>query len=884
MIQTWIGGLIAARGRSLTAAAFGVAVAVALLALLGLFVAHSASTMTARAVLAVSPDWQVQLTGTTDAAGTVEAIGEVAVGTKIEPVDFADIKALTAMIGGTVQTTGYGKAVGIGTAYEVTFPRQLRLLAGSFDGALLAQQTAANLHAGPGDPVAIERLGAPSVTVTIAGIVEMPSADQFFQVVGAPTGATPIAPPDNVILLPDAKWQELFNEQLEAMPQTAQRQLHVAIDHARLASDPVTAYVDATGKANNLSAKLAGEGMIANNLAARLDGVRLDALFAKVLFMFLGVPGAIVAVLLTMLIVLSGADRRRREIALLQIRGASPAQALTLIGLEAVLVGASGAIAGSVMASIIARNFVALPSGMSEARWYAAAAACGMIAALVIFVAPSWAAVHRTASDNLKPIEKHSDRVPAWKRLWLDVVLLAIASLVFWQSAATGYRVVTAPEGVATATVDYKAYIAPGLMWIGLALLLMRAWTAFMKHGRPVLRVLLAPVAQAFAGIVAASLSRERLRIAKGVVLVALAFSFATSTAIFNTTYEKQAGVDAALTNGADVAVTGTVLSPASAALDKIEAVPGISWAEPMQHRFAYVGTDLQDLYGISPTTIGKATAMSNAYFASNDAKGTLEQLKATPNGVLVSDETVTDFQLRPGDTLNLRLQSGSDKAYHSVPFTFIGVVREFPTAPTDSFLVANASYVAQATGLSSAETVLVHTSATPSDVAKGIRTVLGNENGLKVTDVSEASHRIGSSLVAVDLKSLTGLELAFALPIIAGAVGLVFALGLEERRRNFAILLALGAKARHLGAFLWSEALIIYAVGITAGVAMGSGLAWVLVKMMTHVFDPPPDALTVPWSYLALLALTGLAAVCISVLLQLRKRAEPLSFAIRKL
>lgn len=884
MIADWIKGILRSRVRPLIAAISGVAIAVSLMALLGLFVSHSASTMTARAISMVSPDWQVQLTGTTETSSAVAAVNDTAQQAVIEQVDYADVKALSSTTGGSVQTTGSAKVIGISAAYHDRFPRQFRLLAGSFDGPLLAQQTAANLHAGPGDSVAIKRLGAPPVTVTIAGIVEMPSADQFFQIVGAPTGAAPIAPPDNVVLLPAAQWQELFSAQLADMPQTAARQLHVAIDHASLPGDPVTAYVDATGLANNLSAKLAGEGLIANNLAARLDGVRLDALFAKVFFLFLGVPGAIIAILLTVLIVLSGADRRRREVALLQIRGASASFTLRLVGVEALLVGLIGAGAGSALAWLVAHSAMSLPAGIDQAIWFIAAAASGVIAALLVFLVPSWKAIHQSASENLAPVESHDDFVPAWRRLWIDVVLLAAAGVVFWQSAATGYRVVTAPEGVATATVDYKAYIAPGLLWIGLALLLMRLWLAFMKDGRHLLRLLLAPVARGFSGIVSASLSRERNRITKGVVLVALAFSFASSTAIFNTTYEKQASVDASLTNGADVAVTGTIHAPASAALETVRSVASTSWSEPMQHRFAYVGTDLQDLYGINPETIDKATPMSNAYFTSNDAKSTLAKLKATPDGVLVSDETVTDFQLNPGDTINLRLQGGTDKSYRSVPFTFIGVVREFPTAPTDSFLVANSAYVAKATGLDQAETLLVRTDGSPAAAATAIRTALGNQSPLKVTDVTEAAHRIGSSLVAVDLKSLTGLELAFALPIIAGAVGLVFALGLEERRRNFAILLAIGARTRHLGAFLWSEALIVYVVGMTAGMAMGGGLAWVLVKMMTHVFDPPPEMLAVPWLYLALLAVTGLVAVCISVMLQLRRRAEPLSFAIRRI
>ena len=68
-----------------------------------------------------------------------------------------------------------------------------------------------------------------------------------------------------------------------------------------------------------------------------------------------------------------------------------------------------------------------------------------------------------------------------------------------------------------------------------------------------------------------------------------------------------------------------------------------------------------------------------------------MAQLAATPDGVLVSPETVSDFQLQPGDTIRLRLQSAADQQYHVVPFHYVGIAREFPTAPSDSFLVANA-------------------------------------------------------------------------------------------------------------------------------------------------------------------------------------------------
>ena len=377
-------------------------------------------------------------------------------------------------------------------------------------------------------------------------------------------------------------------------------------------------------------------------------------------------------------------------------------------------------------------------------------------------------------------------------------------------------------------------------------------------------------------------MSREAGRITKGVVIVASVASFAISTAIFNTTYEHQASVDATLTNGADVTVTGTIENPVSPVLDSIRRMNGVAAAEPMQHRYAYVGNDLQDLYGIDPSSIAKATAMSDAYFGSADAKATLASLSATPDGVLVSDETVGDFQLKEGDTINLRLQLASDRTYHVVPFKFIGIMREFPTAPKDSFLIANAKYVASIPGFATSEIVLIKASIEPAALAENLKLTLANQKGLAVSYLGQAVHRIGSSLVAVDLRSLTALELAFAIPLVAGAIGLIFALGLAERRRSFAILRALGASSRHLGAFLWSEALVVYAFGTVAGLALGWAIAWMLTKLMTQVFDLPPDRLYVPWTYLIVLCFAGLVAASIAVLVQLRRTRESLTSAMR--
>jgi putative ABC transport system permease protein len=251
---------------------------------------------------------------------------------------------------------------------------------------------------------------------------------------------------------------------------------------------------------------------------------------------------------------------------------------------------------------------------------------------------------------------------------------------------------------------------------------------------------------------------------------------------------------------------------------------------------------------------------------------------------VLVSEETVHDFQLHEGDTVRLRLQSASDGMYHEVPFVFVGVAREFPTAPHDSFIVANAAYVAMQTGTGTAQTLLVRTDAPPPAVAERIRTLLGPTSGATVRDIQTQRHVTLSSLTAIDLLGLTRLELAYALAMAAACSGLVLAIGIGERRRSYAIASALGARTRQLSSFVWTEAVFVTVVGVVFGALTGWGIAQVLVKILTGVFDPPPGSLSVPWGYLTTVLATIAGAVAIAGSSALRSVRRPQPQVLRDL
>ena len=839
----WLRGLIRRRAWRLLATAAGVGLSVALIAAIGAFLTASKASMTDRAIATVAVDWQIEVQQGGDPGTVLAAVQQTPGIAAAMPVQFGRTTGFLATAGGSTQTTGPGVVLGMPKDYRASFPGEVRQLTGQSDGVLLAQQTAANLHASPGDTISIGRPGLPSVQVKVDGVIDLPQADSLFQKVGAPPQSQPSAPPDNVLLLPAERFNQLMAPIAAVDPQAITTQIH-AKRNAALPHDPASAYTSVVGAAHNLEAASTGSAVVGDNLAAALDAARSDAAYAQILFLCLGLPGAVLAALLTAAVAGAGAVRRRREQALLRVRGFGMRRVVGLAALEAVLVGILGGVLGIVAAAIAGRasfGSTSLGAGTGATLvWFGIAFVVGLVIAGLTVLLP---ALRDLRSSSIVSARQQVDQVrnPLWMRLGIDVICLVVSLLVFRASSSNNYSLVLAPEGVPTISVSYWAFFGPALLWIGGALLLWRLASLALAHGRGVLTVLVRPLTGRLARTTAASMSRQPTPLVRSVVLLALAISFAASTATFNATYRQQAEADAVLTNGADVTVTespGVIVGPGAGA--RLAAVPGVRRVEPLQHRLAYVGSDLQDFYGVRPGTIAGTTGLQDAYFVGGTAHDLMAQLARQPDSILVSDETVKDFQLAPGDLIRLRLQDSRTKGFRTVPFHYAGIVKEFPTAPRDSFFVANADYVAKATGSDAIGAFLLDTGGkNQAAVAAAVHKQLGET--AKVTDLTQSRAQVGSSLTSVDLAGLTRFELAFAVLIAAGAGGLVLALGLAERRRTFAIAAVLGARRGQLRGLVMSEALAVMLGGLIGGALVAWALAGMLIKVLTGVFDPPP-------------------------------------------
>ncbi len=857
----WSAGLLRRSPLVLLGTALSVAVAVAFVAALAAFIVSTRADLTVRAATRVPVDWQVQLTAGADPAAidtAVQALPDVRARAN---VDSAPVPALTATGPAGTRTTGQARVLALPAGYPIDFPGEVRPLVGAGTGVLLAQQTAANLAVAPGDSFTVTRPDGTGATLRVDGVVELPAADALFQVVGAPANAGATAPPDNVVLVPPDR----FAATVGTAPVV--RQIHLGFDHTRLPADPGAAATVITRRDNALQVAVAGGALVGDNLQAALAGAREDALYSLLLVLLLGVPGVVLAAVVAALVVALRGDRRRREVALLRLRGAPPGALVRLVAGETAVTVVLAVAAGLPLGALATRWALPGSGGLTRVS-VLLAMTVGLVIAVVTQLGPVLrSALSRGAGTVRADVVTAAvaTRNPLALRLGLDVLLLAAAAVVFTLTARGGYQVVLASEGVAQTSVNYAALLGPALAWPGLALLTWRVVAAVLSRrtgrwsrdgaGR-------APELQA------ASLRRRRQVVARGATGLAVAVGLAASTAVFTATYHQQAALDVALTVGADVAVTRPPSVPLPAGTDRtLAAAPGVRAVEPVQHRFAYVGPDLQDVYGISAGTIGRAAPLLDSFTPGTTIKAALAALAATPDGVLLSAETLHDYQLRPGDLVRLRLQTGADQQYRPVDFHVIGLVTEFPTAPKDSFIVANAGYLAAQTQSGAVSTYLV-SSSDPTRTATAVRRQLTG-TGAQVQDVVSARSTVTtvSGLAAADLAGLSRLELAFGLALALACSGLALLLGAAQRRRALVLLGALGATARQRGRFLAGEAWALLVGGVLGGTVIATTISYLLVKVLTGIFDPPPAGATLPGGYLLVLLATVSAATGLVVL-----------------
>jgi putative ABC transport system permease protein len=873
--------LVRAPGRALLRV-LTLAAAVALLGAMVLFVGHSLATMTGGAVRSVPLDWQGPVGSARAASAVGSRVARQLGVTEAAPVATAPFAGLEHSAGAAgIYRSGAGAILAVPPAYAAHI-HTFRFLNGSLQPGQIVfdQQLAQTLHAQVGDTVSLTpKPGATPVSFRVSGIAIVSAADVLFQPLNPLLGPAPAQPPADIAILPFATFAAkvapalpAISSAVSAVPGTVtgiQWQVQAQVDPAQLTGSPATAMQQATQLRNAVERHLPGQVVFVDNLADTLSSAAGDALYAETLYIMLAVPGALVALGLAYLAALGTAERDRRKLALLRARGARRRDLVWLAAIESIVLGLVAGAIGTVVA-LLAVRLTGSGGGIGTGRVLGTLALCVALAAVgaaAARVGTGLVAFRGTISEGRRSVRRSG--TPLWQRLYLDLVALAVAGLVYWLTARTGFSAVVNPDSNPTLSLSVYMFLAPALLWIGAALLLLRlrgralAWLASRFDGGRL---------HTQAGFLLASAGRRGAALNRGLLVLGLLLAFGVNLGLFSATYDQQARVDAELTLGADVVATAPPGVIAQHGLvQKASSVPGVAGVSAVDHSYAYVGPDLQDTFGIDASTLADGTMLRDSYFLGGSAGQMLDRLRTTPDGILVSKETITDYSLNLGDLLRLRVLDHRTGQFRVAPFHVVGIVQEFPAAPKDSFMVANLAYLQKVTHDPGPNLIFVRAGGDPAAVAHRVATATGTF-GVSVKDIGAQTAQTASSITTVDLRGISSIEEAFVLVLAAAAMALFVAVGLAERRQELATMAALGASLRQAAAFLWSEALLVLAAALAFAVLLGWLLAEMLVAMLQHVFDPPPDRLAVPWMFLGGLGAAavagGLAAAGLAALL----------------
>ena len=873
------------------------AVAVGLLGSMLFFVGASLTTMTASATRSVALDWQGPVSSQRQAATLAQRIALQPGILQASAVATAPFAAAGHVASAGTIATGGGSVLAAPPGYLAHVAAFRYLHGGLRPGeVVLDQQLAATLQAHIGDRVTLTpRPGAAPRSYRVSGVALVTAPDVLFQPLNPLAGPAPAQPPAQIAILPLRTFASGYAPSLRTLtPATigssaipgaqngVQWQVQAQVDPTALPGGPSRALKAENALRNRIERTFPGQVQFVDNLSESLTIAAGDALYAQTLYIMLALPGALVALGLAYLAALGTADRDRRELALLRARGGSRRSLYALVAGESLLLGVLAGVAGTLIAYGAVRALVGAALAMTPARVLATGAACvalataGAAAARLSASAAVLAEAPAEARRRGRRVHK-----PLWQRLYLDLGALAVSGLVYWLTARTGFSAIVNPDSNPTLSLSVYMFLAPALLWIGATLLLVRlrgnalAWLARRAAGTGGIglrRFLLV------------SAGRRGGAINRGLVLTGLLLAFGVNLGLFSATYDQQARVDAQLTLGADVVVTAPPGVAAGHRLEqRIAGISGVAATSAVDHSYAYVGPDLQDTYGIDPATIGRATGLRDSYFLGGSASQVLARLRSRPDAILVSKETITDYSLALGDLLRLRVLDHASGRFRVVPFHVAGIVQEFPSAPKDSFMVANLSYLEAATHDPGPNVVFVKASSDPAALASSIARATRSD-GTAVRDIRQQTAQTVSSITSVDLAGISRIEEAFAVALAALAMGMYVALGLAERRHELATMAAIGAPFRRIGAFLWSEAALVLAASLALAAGLGVLLAEMLVAMLQHVFDPPPDHLAVPWGFLAELGGAALAAgLAASVLAARAIRRLPLGAILRE-
>lgn len=645
---------------------------------------------------------------------------------------------------------------------------------------------------------------------------------------------------------------------------------HVSVDHTAYPPDPSRATTWSDQLRRTLERQAPGSILVADNGAETLTLAQADATNAKILFILLGIPGVLAAGALGLAAGSALAEAYRREEALLRLRGATSGQVARVAAAHAAIAGFAGSIVGLLVAagtvSLVTRGPVW--RGVETGRLVTTAIlalAVGAVTTVIRLVRLRRAGRRSEVVVERRLLERGWR--PLWKRAYLDLLFIALGLSILGINRLAG-GLSQAPIEGASLALSFYVLLAPIFLWLGITLLAVRIVLSVLTRRADRGRSRPLPSWRAAA---TRWTGRRPARMAVALVLGALAVAFGTQVLAFAATYRTAKLTDAQAALGSDLRLT-----PADLTFELPPLGPKIAAVSPFRLVPAQAGSDRKTIMAIDLSSYAAASTMAPRMLEGSGPRA----LADDPQGVLILSELATDFEVGPGDTLPITIYPDDFEKSTNLTLHVVGVYGSFPptSPPPDQpaeLVMSTAAIPRTVPAPPDFYLARVAEGRSVSTVAEELRSTLADRFG--VTTVGDPFQR---GLTALNLAGLGRIDALGGALIAAVGVAVLGAFLVLERRREFAILRAVGAETSQVLTGPAQEGVIVVLGSLAIGIPVGLGLALLAVRVLALFFSLPPPLLTVPIGSLVMFVLFMVmtSAIALTAALVAVTRVRPAS------
>ena len=312
-------------------------------------------------------------------------------------------------------------------AYARHYP-SIRIVEGAIapGAALLSAEAARRLALRPGERFSLRIPGRPApLSLPVSGIADLARAKPLFYSRKTARLEDFIYVPDSVVVSPETFRRVIVpafraasatvGGQLKSLPVS---EVDVLVDRSRLETDPGRALARSEAVARSVGAVAPGQDYLIDNLSNTLGVAKADSAVATRMFLFLGLPGVLLAAFLAAYAGSILAAAQRREHANLRIRGADRGHLRRMLVHRTLAIAGVGTALGVTLgllsaAAVVGPDALRSAAAGDLARSALTAGAIGMATTALALYVPGRRALRREISQERAELPPHDPRASA---------------------------------------------------------------------------------------------------------------------------------------------------------------------------------------------------------------------------------------------------------------------------------------------------------------------------------------------------------------------------------------------------------------------------------------------------------------------------------------